>query len=220
MKLQDWVRRKKVMILIDSGASHNFIATELVEELGLPVEETPSYRVSLGDGRKKQTRGCCRDVLLNRKFKQGLPLEGQGTIKSSATKLQKEKKLNPVYTTTKTEQLRECLRNLKRNHQGEDARVRRAFQTLLIYVGNVAKNPKEEKYRKIRLNNPLFLGEEGCVCGSEEGEGARGGIVVVLVRENVHLKLGEDGVVEGVNLFCIAQVGPLGLDSTPLARVL
>lgn len=28
---------------------------------------------------------------LNRKFKQGLPLEGQGTVKSSATKLQKEK---------------------------------------------------------------------------------------------------------------------------------
>ncbi|WVZ16729.1 hypothetical protein V8G54_009711 [Vigna mungo] len=32
-------------------------------------------------------------------------------------KLEQDKKLSPVYTTTKAEQLRECLRNLKRNHQ-------------------------------------------------------------------------------------------------------
>ncbi|RDX99896.1 UBX domain-containing protein 6, partial [Mucuna pruriens] len=70
-------------------------------------------------------------------------------------------KSKPVYTTSKVEQLRECLRNLKRNHQGEDARVRRAFQTLQVYVGNVAKNPKEEKYRKIRLKNPLFQDRVG-----------------------------------------------------------
>lgn len=40
--------------------------------------------------------------------------------------------------------------------QEDDARVKRAFQTLLIYVGNIVKNPNEEKYRKIRLGNPLF----------------------------------------------------------------
>jgi hypothetical protein len=31
--------------------------------------------------------------------------------------------------------------------------VKRAFQTLLAYVGNVAKKPGEEKFRKIRLSN-------------------------------------------------------------------
>lgn len=40
--------------------------------------------------------------------------------------------------------------------QDEDAKVKRAFQTLLTYVGNVVKNPNEEKFRKIRLNNPSF----------------------------------------------------------------
>ncbi|RRT68935.1 hypothetical protein B296_00013247 [Ensete ventricosum] len=40
--------------------------------------------------------------------------------------------------------------------EDEDAKVKRAFQTLLTYVGNVAKNPNEEKFRKIRLNNPTF----------------------------------------------------------------
>lgn len=34
--------------------------------------------------------------------------------------------------------------------------MKRAFQTLLTYIGNVAKNPDEEKFRKIRLSNATF----------------------------------------------------------------
>lgn len=34
--------------------------------------------------------------------------------------------------------------------------MKRAFQTLLTYIGNVAKNPDEEKFRKIRLTNATF----------------------------------------------------------------
>jgi UBX domain-containing protein 1/4 len=40
--------------------------------------------------------------------------------------------------------------------QDDDAKVKRAFQTLLTYIGNVAKNPDEEKFRKIRLTNATF----------------------------------------------------------------
>ena len=40
--------------------------------------------------------------------------------------------------------------------QDEDARVKKAFQTMLTYVGNVAQNPNEERYRKIRLTNAAF----------------------------------------------------------------
>lgn len=40
--------------------------------------------------------------------------------------------------------------------QDDDAKVKRAFQTLMIYVGNVSKNPDVEKFRKIRIANPLF----------------------------------------------------------------
>jgi UBX domain-containing protein 1/4 len=80
----------------------------------------------------------------------------------------------------KSEQFRDCLMSLKRNHkvilsylvslslslsiylselntlQDEDAKVKRAFQTLLRIVGNIAKNPNEDKYRTIRLSNPAF----------------------------------------------------------------
>ncbi|QCE04765.1 hypothetical protein DEO72_LG8g2804 [Vigna unguiculata] len=147
----------------------------LLEAKRIAEENERQRNLSLRKAEKEEEKRARERVLqkleqdkLNRKYKQGLPSEGQASIRSSATKLQQEKKLNPVYTTTKTEQLRECLRNLKRNHQGEDARIRRAFQTLLIYVGNVAKNPKEEKYRKIRLNNPLFLDRVGSLNGGVE----------------------------------------------------
>ncbi|KAL0889917.1 hypothetical protein Bca101_013900 [Brassica carinata] len=58
---------------------------------------------------------------------------------------------------SKAEEMRECLRSLRRNHKEEDPRtMKRAFETLLMIVRNAAKNPDEEKYRRIRLTNRLF----------------------------------------------------------------
>uniref|UniRef100_A0A803LNN1 PUB domain-containing protein n=1 Tax=Chenopodium quinoa TaxID=63459 RepID=A0A803LNN1_CHEQI len=45
---------------------------------------------------------------------------------------------------------------LKKATEDEDARVKKAFQILPIYIRNVVKNPDVEKYRKIRLSNPIF----------------------------------------------------------------
>lgn len=67
----------------------------------------------------------------------------------------------PVISATKGELMRECLRSLKRQHMGDDAQVKKAFQTLLIYVRNVANNPDEGKFRKIRLSNPAFQNRVG-----------------------------------------------------------
>ncbi|KAI4374405.1 hypothetical protein MLD38_012406 [Melastoma candidum] len=52
--------------------------------------------------------------------------------------------------------MRECLRSLKRNPKGDDGSVRRAYQTLLKIIGNVVRNPDEDKFRTIRLANPVF----------------------------------------------------------------
>ena len=49
-------------MLIDSGASHNFISATLVSQLGLHVEPTPTYNVRLGNGHKKTASGCCPKV--------------------------------------------------------------------------------------------------------------------------------------------------------------
>ncbi|KAF7834643.1 putative LRR receptor-like serine/threonine-protein kinase [Senna tora] len=50
MKLVGKIRGNEIIIMIDSGATHNFISTELVKKLGLEVEKTRACRVTLGDG--------------------------------------------------------------------------------------------------------------------------------------------------------------------------
>lgn len=67
-----------------------------------------------------------------------------------------------------SEQLRDCLRTVKKNHRDDPAAVARAYQVLLKIVGNVAKNPGEEKFRRIRLSNPVFKDRVGSVRGGVE----------------------------------------------------
>jgi len=43
MKLEGEVKGKLALVLIDS--SHNFIIADLVHQLGLQVESTPSYNI-------------------------------------------------------------------------------------------------------------------------------------------------------------------------------
>ncbi|WVY99344.1 hypothetical protein V8G54_025414 [Vigna mungo] len=50
MKLRGRIGNREVLVLIDSGASHNFISKSLVEELGMAAKEKQPYFVSLGDG--------------------------------------------------------------------------------------------------------------------------------------------------------------------------
>lgn len=64
MKLRGKIGDKEVLVLIDNGASHNFVSQRLVEELGLPINDTAPYPVSLGDGHRKVTTGCCENVAI------------------------------------------------------------------------------------------------------------------------------------------------------------
>lgn len=117
---------------------------------------------------------------VERRRQLGFPSENPVTLNPSKPIVQDKMTSLPVMTITKAEKMRECLRSLRRNHKEDDARVKRAFQTLLIYVGNIVKNPNEEKYRKIRLGNPLFQDRVGSMkggieflelCGFEKTEG-------------------------------------------------
>lgn len=65
MKLEGWIGGRRVVVLIDSGASHNFVNRALVGELKLPVTKTSPYPVSLGDRRKKFTQGRCDRIRLS-----------------------------------------------------------------------------------------------------------------------------------------------------------
>ncbi|KAE7998019.1 hypothetical protein FH972_002598 [Carpinus fangiana] len=105
---------------------------------------------------------------VERRFRVGLPSERPAALKSSPLQGKKLQNSVPVKSVRKAEQLRECLRSLNRNHQDEGTTVGRVLQTLLIYVGNVAKNPDEEKFRKIRLSNPSFQDRVGNLSGGLE----------------------------------------------------
>eukprot|EP00268_Persea_americana_P023256 TRINITY_DN22908_c0_g1_i1.p1 TRINITY_DN22908_c0_g1~~TRINITY_DN22908_c0_g1_i1.p1 ORF type:complete len:468 (+),score=127.48 TRINITY_DN22908_c0_g1_i1:163-1404(+) len=129
-----------------------------------------------------------------RRRKLGLPPEDPAaSIKPATPTVQEKKSSLPVKPATKAEHMRDCLRSLKQNHKEDDAKVKRAFQTLLTYVGNVAKNPDEEKFRKIRLNNPSFQDRVGSLkggieflelCGFEKIEG---GEFLFLPRDKVEI---------------------------------
>lgn len=60
LKLRGKIGERKVVVLIDSGASHNYISRRITEELKLPIIDTPPYTVSLGDGHKRMARGDVR----------------------------------------------------------------------------------------------------------------------------------------------------------------
>lgn len=128
-----------------------------------------------------------------RRRKLGLPAEAPTVSKPAAPVEPEKKPFVPVRPATKAERMRDCLRSLKLNHKDEDAKVKRAFQTLLTYVGNVAKNPGEEKFRKIRLSNPTFHDRVGSLkegldflelCGFEKIEE---GEFLYLPREKVDM---------------------------------
>ncbi|MBA0878734.1 hypothetical protein Goshw_005033 [Gossypium schwendimanii] len=116
---------------------------------------------------------------LERKKALGLPLENRAA-KPPLPSIQEEKSSLPVKSVTKADHMRECLRSLKLAYKDDNAKVKKAFQTLLIYVGNVARSPDEEKFRKIRLSNPKFQERVGSLkggikflelCGFERSEG-------------------------------------------------
>ncbi|TYK25904.1 Ty3/gypsy retrotransposon protein [Cucumis melo var. makuwa] len=56
------IGEEEVVILIDCGATHNFIAEKLVTKLGLALHETPNYGVILGSGTTVKGKGVCSDV--------------------------------------------------------------------------------------------------------------------------------------------------------------
>uniref|UniRef100_A0A251TGH2 Putative PUB domain-containing protein n=1 Tax=Helianthus annuus TaxID=4232 RepID=A0A251TGH2_HELAN len=98
-----------------------------------------------------------------RRGRLGLPLQNHASLTTSTPTVQENKKMLPgmstevrVNSTTKVDLMRECLRSIRRHNKDDGFKVKRAFETLLIYVRNVARDPDEDKFRKIRMSNPAF----------------------------------------------------------------
>ena len=60
MKVKGSIAQQEVVVLIDCGASHNFISTAVVQKLGLPCSDTAGYRVLMDTGITVKGAGVCR----------------------------------------------------------------------------------------------------------------------------------------------------------------
>lgn len=60
MKLRGMIRGIEVIVLIDSGARHNFLSIHQVEPLQLTVEGTRETGVIMGNGKSEKSYGICR----------------------------------------------------------------------------------------------------------------------------------------------------------------
>lgn len=64
MKIKGNIGKEAVVVLIDCGLTHNFIAERLVLSLKLPIVETSNYGVILGSGLVIKGKGICNVVEL------------------------------------------------------------------------------------------------------------------------------------------------------------
>ncbi|XP_073219539.1 uncharacterized protein [Cicer arietinum] len=65
IKLEGRVQGIPLLVLVDSGATHNFISHKLVRSMGWPVEGTTPLNVKMGDGFKVVAQGVCRKLVLD-----------------------------------------------------------------------------------------------------------------------------------------------------------
>lgn len=108
MKLLGLVGEETVVVMVDPGATHNFLSLQLVEKLKIPVTESGNFGVSLGNGEAIRGSGVCKGVMLHLEggvevYEDFLPL----TLGNSNVILgvQWLKKLGPVVTNWKTQEM-------------------------------------------------------------------------------------------------------------------
>lgn len=62
LKFTGTVNNKKILILVDSRSTHNFLQLRLIKYLGLVISCAPEFQVLTGNGGKLKCEGKCLDV--------------------------------------------------------------------------------------------------------------------------------------------------------------
>lgn len=65
MKLKGTIGHQEVVVMIDSGAAHNFIFEDLITQLGIPKVHTGPFGVTLSTSLSVQGNGVCCSVVLS-----------------------------------------------------------------------------------------------------------------------------------------------------------
>lgn len=64
LRVQLEVNRQHLMVLIDSGATHNFLGEKVANRLGLKLTPTKPFKVRVADGHPLRCRGAYRRVTM------------------------------------------------------------------------------------------------------------------------------------------------------------
>eukprot|EP00253_Pinus_taeda_P017311 PITA_17311 len=64
LKIRGFIKRRPVVVLIDSGSTHNFIHQRVVEAVHYFVRAVSNFQVQIADGGTMKCDGCCENVKL------------------------------------------------------------------------------------------------------------------------------------------------------------
>lgn len=64
MKLKGLIGHEEVVVLIDSGATYNFLSLGAIHKIGIVVTQSGPFGVSLGNGESIRGTGICKNVTL------------------------------------------------------------------------------------------------------------------------------------------------------------
>ena len=64
LKIEGHIKKKKVIVLIDSGSTHNFIHCKVAKELHYFLYPTPKCQVMIANGRTINFSGKCHNIKL------------------------------------------------------------------------------------------------------------------------------------------------------------
>ena len=74
-KVEGEIERQKVQVLVDNGASENFMTSKLARELGLEVQSIPTFTIEVGNDQREKGEGVCcgvkmlvQGILIEEKF--------------------------------------------------------------------------------------------------------------------------------------------------------
>lgn len=65
IKMRGTISDQEIVVLIDCGATHNFISWRIVDDLQLPITKTTQYGLILGSGKVVRGKGVCKAIALN-----------------------------------------------------------------------------------------------------------------------------------------------------------
>lgn len=60
MKFRGVIDKNHVVVLIDSGANHTFVSSDLVQQMNFSITKTPTFNVKLGDGCRVSSSEICK----------------------------------------------------------------------------------------------------------------------------------------------------------------